>query len=132
MKTILSFITILSLLVACKKDHTISSEDDISAAYGGTFQRSGMQKSGVLLTLNAGTFTGSSSQDKYPAICRGSYTIDGSTITFIDSCNWTADFDWTLILNGTYNITMGNNRSLRIWRSTGSVTDEYLLDRLSR
>ena len=131
MKRMLSFIIAITIFLACNKDEDSIDQNGMTAAYSGTFQRSGMAKSGVMLRLYEGTFEGSSQVDKYPAICRGSYTVSGSTITFIDSCNWTADFDWTLILTGTYSFT-SDNGSLRMWRTTGSVTDEYLLNRLTR
>lgn len=92
-----------------------------------------MDTANVAITLGNNHFEGQSDRDQYPAICRGSYATSASTIAFVDSCTWTANFDWSLILNGTYNISQGNEgNTIRIWRTNGTITDEYLLGRVSR
>jgi hypothetical protein len=137
MKTLLFSLAFISLLTACNKNQDdlsdpISAQNEISGTYSGTFQRTGMGSSGVVLMMGGGRYEGTSTISKYPAICHGSYTAAASSITFKDSCNWTADFDWTLILDGTYNLERFPDGGLRIWRTTGSVTDEYVFDRPTR
>jgi len=52
-------------------------------------------------------------------------------ITFQNECAWTAEFDWTLILSGEYNLTKTGSvlEFLRDYRSANSDTyiDQYRL-----
>jgi hypothetical protein len=41
---------------------------------------------------------------------------------------WTADFDWTLILEGKFNYQLNGNH-LKIWKTVGEVTDAYELEK---
>lgn len=132
MKLFVSILAFSMLLLACQKDN---AEDSISfdGVFVGTFNRTGMDTSEVNIEFSANRFWGESDQAKYPAICGGSYETNNSTIVFSDSCTWTADFDWSLILNGTYNFSYNNSENtMRIWRTNGTVTDEYFLRRLVR
>ncbi|QLG45270.1 hypothetical protein [Costertonia aggregata] len=87
---------------------------DIQGAYFGTFER-GSSVSNVELILNKGVYTGESETAKFPAICnRGEYSISSNQIVFTDTCIWTADFDWTLILGGSWEYRLANgNLTLR-------------------
>jgi hypothetical protein len=114
-------------LVSCDKETGDSAGDLLRGSFSGYFHRTGMDTVPVYLDFSETTFTGYSSRPKYPAICRGAWQNNGSTINFTDSCTWTADFDWTLILNGNYNISIENDNRIRIRRMTGAVKDEYLL-----
>jgi hypothetical protein len=130
----LAFIFIASLVfIACKKnDSDDTAGRQLDASYFGTFTRTGMETAFVNLTFANNTFNGTSDHTKYPAICHGSFDLDEHNIYFVDSCSWTADFDWTLILNGVYNISFPSDQEVRIWRTIGNVTDEYLLRKLAR
>ena len=98
--------------------------------YIGTFQRQTLATSNpaqVTLTLSNGNWTGSSSIEKYPALCSGYYTTSGSQVQFEDTCSWSGNFDWTLILDGTYEITQYDD-TLVLTRQQGSATvDIYKL-----
>ena len=96
---ILILLLSLSLSTSCKED--INPLGTPYGTYIGTFERY-HEKSDVNLTLSANKFSGTSSKDKFPAICTGSYTQFNDKLVFQDSCNWTADFDWSLILSGDY------------------------------
>lgn len=52
--------------------------------YKGTFQRLGTNKgeADVTITFDKETFTGENRFPKYPAICKGRYSINGDTATF--------------------------------------------------
>lgn len=130
---ILACMAMTLMLVACdKNDSPDPGTGELSGTFMGTFSRTGMDTSGVTLEFNENSFQGQTIQPRYPAICRGSFVLHESTITFTDSCVWTADFDWTLILNGNYNISFTADETIRIWRTNGTVTDEYLLRKLTR
>lgn len=123
-----------TLLVACAKEKSHEEGEapiGFDGRYVGVFSRTGIDTVSVTLNFQGDNFDGQSDREKYPAICHGSFTKDISSIVFSDSCAWTADFDWTLILNGSYSLA-STDSTLRIWRTSGAVTDEYLLSRLTR
>lgn len=122
---------VVILIAACKKDNT-DIPADFDGMYSGTFHRTGMDTADVTLTFSENTFQGQSSREKYPAICHGSFDAEQGLISFVDSCTWTADFDWSLILNGAYTLSFRSDESIRIWRTNGTVTDEYILRKRSR
>lgn len=129
---LLAFIILASIsLPACEKNKD-SDTIVLDGAYSGTFSRTGMATSNVLLHFSNSSFDGTSDTGKYPAICHGSFETDEHNISFADACTWTADFDWTLILNGNYSIDLTSDDLIRIRRSNGSVTDEYLLRKVTR
>jgi len=127
-KLMISALFVFTLAACDKKDSSDTvAPNELSGNYVGTFHRTNMGTSQVMLSFINNSFSGSSSVEKYPALCHGSFLLNSPNITFTDSCTWTADFDWTLILNGTYNISFLDERNVRIWRDNGTVTDEYLL-----
>jgi hypothetical protein len=132
MKRMITCLLAFSLLLGCQKDD--DDDDNITVPEGmfiGTFNRTGMDTASVTLTLDGNKFNGQSDMAKYPAICHGSFEINDNTIVFSDSCAWTANFDWSLILNGSYTFSRNNNE-LRFSRTNGTITDEYILSRISR
>ncbi|MBN3582147.1 hypothetical protein JYB64_07090 [Algoriphagus aestuarii] len=80
----------------------------IEGNYSGTFERNGEQAN-VELTFSNGTFEGTSERVKFPALCKGTYTLTPKEITFQNECPWTAEFDWTLILNGKWEYQQNAN-----------------------
>jgi hypothetical protein len=57
--------------------------------------------------LDFPNFSGSSDIPKYPAIGQGTYYSDNdANLRFTNQSLFTADFDWSLILNGDYITTM--------------------------
>ena len=120
------------VFAGCEKSKDQETPVQLDGAWFGTFSRTGMDTANVMFQFQDNTFQGSSSKTKYPAICHGSFDIDQHSIYLIDSCTWTADFDWTLILNGTYNFSQTSDLEVRIWRTNGNVTDEYILRKIVR
>jgi hypothetical protein len=105
----ISFLFTILLSFGCSENSEPTILDKaIEGTYTGTFQRFGGHTAGeiavVELNLENGVFGGTSTNEKYPAICAGNYTVENAEITFINQCFFTADFDWTLILSGTYKI----------------------------
>lgn len=122
----------LTLLFACKKNEDDNKDTILpEGMYIGTFHRTGMDTAAITLTLDGNKFNGQSDMKLYPAICHGSYEYYDNTINFTDSCSWTANFDWTLILNGSYSVTRNNNE-LRFSRTNGTITDDYVLRKAPR
>lgn len=90
-------------LVACKK----SDSDAVrpSGAYEGIFKRYNMEGSEtahVELVFGRNTFRGTSDRIAYPALGTGKFSAQEGSLNFENKSVWTAQFDWTLILNGTY------------------------------
>ncbi len=127
MKKIIIAALALSVFWACSKPG--SESITLDGRYIGYFQRTGMDSVWVSLLFTGNKFEGNSERAQYPAICAGSFSIEGNKITFTDSCAWTANFDWSLVLNGTYTIEVLPEQKLRIWRSNGNMVDEYWLYR---
>jgi len=79
---------------------------ELNGTYTGTFQRFSGETAGeisiVEMNFDNGTWGGTSTIQKYPALCAGEYTLGSGEITFTNGCFWTAEFDWTLILSGTF------------------------------
>jgi hypothetical protein len=124
MKWLLFILSGILLFLAC--DKTEDGELSLNGRYLGSFNRTGMDTVQVSVLFRDNYFEGQSDRTNYPAICRGSFQTDDNTITFTDSCAWTANFDWSLILSGTYNASLIDG-TLRIWKNNGAVTDEYVL-----
>ncbi len=124
------FAIIMALgLVACEK--SASDDQVLSGRYLGIFSRTGMDTSQVSLFFDLNHFEGFSSNNYYPAICAGNFELSAGQISFADTCAWTANFDWSLILSGDYNIQFTDG-IVRIWKTSGGITDEYLLRQPTR
>jgi len=121
MKAKYLFLFVLFLgLAACNNEE--NAPDPFDGEYVGIFERNG-SASTVELTFKNGTFQGESERVKFPALCNGKYTIAGNTITFVNECAWTAEFDWSLILNDAWEFTF-ENRVLTLIKPNG---DRYTL-----
>lgn len=115
-------INILILLIGLFTIFGCDNDDaprDIDGQYIGTFQRDG-NSSNVELILDGTNFHGESEMVKFPAICSGSYSISNRSIKFENECPWTAEFDWTLILNGAWAYSFAND-TLTLKNSVGDV-----------
>lgn len=130
MKRMITCLIALTVFFSCKKNDD-ENRGIPEGMYIGIFHRTGMDTAAVTLTLDGNNYNGQSDMPKYPGICHGSYEFDDNTIRFTDSCSWTANFDWTLILNGSYSLSRNNNE-FRFSRTNGNVTDEYILKKAQR
>jgi hypothetical protein len=123
MKIKLFLVIALISLTNCTTN-TEFTADYVSGNYLGVFERNG-ETSTVEIRFMDGTFIGESSVDRFPAICNGVYSTEENRIVFTNNCIWTADFDWSLILNEEW--TFSRNRSeLILFKSNG---DKYTLIR---
>jgi len=129
MKQLLLCTILAVLFVACEK--TESSTYSLGGQYMGIFSRTGMDTSQVSIYFDQNRYEGISSRPHYPAVCKGTFVLDDNTINFSDSCAWPASFDWSLILSGTYNLQISEG-TVRIWKTNGAITDEYLLRQPTR
>ena len=93
------------LLGCTEEEKSIILEAELVGEYQGVFERGG-SSSKVILNLDRNQFSGSSDQLQFPTICKGSYVLDGSTLTFQDECFYNGLYDSTLILNGDWEISL--------------------------
>jgi hypothetical protein len=120
--------------IGCENLHDgIDSIPD--GVYTGTFQRQpafgGGDTAQVTIIFSSNNYSGVSDKPKYPALCDGTYSIEKQKIKFMNTCIWTAEFDWSLILSGEYDFSL-NGKQLIITRSyldasTDTWTDKYIL-----
>ena len=124
MKAIMPAICFILAFSSCEKQ----DECLISGTYEGYFFRSapgaGRPSSQVRLHLNQNSFTGQSSDARYPAICHGSWTTEENFLNFDNSCQWTSDFDTTFILDGEYEFELKGDH-LKLWKVRGVIRDTY-------
>lgn len=124
---------LVALLVACNKSNN-TMDTPLSppqgAVYKGTFRRVGTGNefiSAVSLAFMGNGWTGTSQFQKYPALCNGTYRGNDHELIFENGCVWTAEFDWTLILAGSYQLTVDGD-SLVLLKSYGAgFSDVYRL-----
>ena len=119
-RIVLYMIVVLSIISCNKDDENIDT--NIQGNYNGIFERNG-NSSNVELTFNNGNWAGESDIVKFPALCSGTYAISGNKIAFENSCFWTAEFDWSLILSDDWNYNLNEN-SLILTKTNG---DKYTL-----
>jgi hypothetical protein len=114
--TIFTFATFFS---GCKKENTTIDDGTYKGTFTVTYS-SGTQTGQTTLVLNNGTFSCSGNPTKIPAGGSGTFSSGNGTITFNDENFWTADFDWNLILSGTYDYTF-NGENLKITADKNNV-----------
>jgi hypothetical protein len=130
----LMLIVLLTIGYSCKKEADSSINFELVGRYRGTFNRStSPDTTQVTLYFRSDMrFEGTGGPNNFPAICGGTFQRNNNSLVVNDTCTWTANFDWTLIFDGSYNIQFTDENSVRLWRTNGSVTDEYLLNRFTR
>lgn len=103
MKTLI-FGLLIIVGLGCSKN--ISNSSVLEGTYKGTFKRNTSSViANVTINLSTNNFSCTSNVSRYPAISTGNYQILSDSIRFSDASIWTADFDWTFILDGKYKIT---------------------------
>ncbi|MFY0697980.1 MAG: hypothetical protein JXR11_09040 [Balneola sp.] len=133
MKNLISGLFLLLIIVSlsCDRDDSGYLTEFEEGEFEGEFIRSSpwgfYAPSEVSLTLRDGKFEGTSSRAKFPAICRGSYEIDRNEIIFQNECPWTAEFDWSLILSGTFTYEIVEGELYLFKGDHDGILDNYQL-----
>ncbi|WP_162996822.1 hypothetical protein [Mucilaginibacter kameinonensis] len=131
MKSLLCFLVlIVTLGASCKKNDNQAIK--LSGTYAGTFQRkvSGSGAvSNVSLSFSTDAWNGESQTVKYPALSHGSFSTTGNKINFKNESVWTAEFDWSLILSGDYDIAVSGNKIIISKSYATGMMDVYTLSK---
>ena len=133
MKTLTSILILLLGLItlSCNRDDSNYLTEFKEGEYEGIFFRTQpnafYEPSNVNLTLKDGNFEGFSSKNEYPMICEGIYEIGENEIIFNDHCSWTADFDWTYILNRSFTFEVIDGKLYLIKDYENGIIDTYQL-----
>ena len=100
--------------------------------YVGTFtvKYANEKKSGPVTVLREnGRYSCSANPDGFPAGGFGTFSVQGNEIAFNDSGIYTADFDWNLILGGTYQYSF-NGQKLTLEADKNDVGNyRYVLEK---
>ena len=125
-----AILNILLILSSCSEDGQLEQKFE-EGTFTGTFQRDlvfgDSEFANITLTFDGNRWSGTGDYPKYPALCRGTYSINGNKITFQNECAWTAEFDWTLILSGEYKLTKTGS-VLEFSRDYRSATSDTYID----
>lgn len=111
-------ITIFFLsLNSCNNDENNNLTQNLEGNYTGTFTVEYLNgdtfSNPVTISFNGeNNYQSSSNDDYYSAGGNGTYEKGNSTINFNDVNQWTANFDWNLILSGEYNYSINRNELL--------------------
>lgn len=90
---------------SCEKEDLTSLKGTYTGTFIYSFPESSAtpQRGDVTITFNGSNFHCSANPDRIPAGGAGTVTvINDQQVKFEDQNMWTADFDWGLILDGTY------------------------------
>lgn len=123
-------------LISCENEES-NNRMIPDGTYKGTFQReivwSSSDTANITLSFSSDQWSGSGDREKYPALCHGTYSINGDTIIFVNDCAWTAEFDWSLILAGKYAFRQSGNtiEFTRDYRSSasGTIIDKFQFEK---
>ncbi len=72
------------------------------------------ESGGVWMRLEDGRYQIEGEQPLLPPAGSGNYRIEGHTLVLEDTAMHTADFDWTLILHGRFDIEIGDRGWIRL------------------
>ena len=104
-------------LIACTKDEETTNQN-VNGKYSGIFTVEYLNgttfSNPVTINFNGEKEYNSSgngnNNDFYPAGGNGTYEKGEATIVFYDTNHWLANFDWNLILNGSYNYVLDGDK----------------------
>lgn len=115
-------------MIACQEKDAMLLEGKYEGAFTVTYENE--SKSGlVILELKDGKYNSSANADRIPAGGSGNYVLAGDKIIFEDMNYWTAEFDWSLILNGEYSYQLKGSKLTRYRIQDGDRNYVYETER---
>ena len=96
--------------IACSNDDD-TTDRSFNGTYTGTFsvtyENGDTFSNPVSVTFNGqDNYSSTGNSSRIPAGGSGTYVKENTTISFHDINTWTADFDWNLVLDGTYDYSL--------------------------
>ena len=136
MNRTLSPFAIILLLATSSCEEKSDHKTIIEGTYSGTFTNWNNDPAANTVILNGqttvtfsnNTYTSSGNDNKIPAGGSGTFKIEENFVNFVDRNVWTANFDWNLILNGSYTYSMKGD-SLFLLKTLGYNHYRYELKR---
>ena len=125
LQSLIIMLFILLAVTACNKDNTTPVK--LEGTYTGKFTSTSVNANTGAVKVKISGKTFQATLNTFMSLeSRGSYAISNNQITFQDSLAHTANFDWGLLLNGTYKqSTKGDSI---VWTKTsGSNKYTYIL-----
>ncbi|HEX8333977.1 MAG TPA: hypothetical protein VF622_15260 [Segetibacter sp.] len=126
---LLSFL-LTTVLMGCDKE-VVTPDGEYVGTFARTSPNSNWVTSNVTLNISGKSYSGTSDKQYYPVICKGTLEFKGSTLTVTPECMFTANFDWTLIFKGDYEVE-AEGESLRLLKRHGDFTDVYNLKKAKK
>jgi hypothetical protein len=99
----------------------------LNGTYSGTFivnYGSGIQEGPFQLEIKDNSYRCSGNENRLPAGGSGTFSFGQNEIVFQDENMWTADFDWNLILNGSYSLVQMDD-TLSLTKKQGQAKYVY-------
>ncbi|MBX2963166.1 MAG: hypothetical protein KF687_11690 [Cyclobacteriaceae bacterium] len=125
-------IPLISSFWGCQDD-SLKLKEIPDGVYTGTFLRDAVwldnePVANITITFSSNKWSGTSDIIKYPALCNGSYSMQEDKVVFQNNCAWTAEFDWSLILSGEYEIKSISDSYIEFHRDYRSSTSDTYVD----
>lgn len=128
MKRIFCLLALLLIFSACRKENNAR---EFKGTYEGTYR---IKANGIFLIEDSKILLSSPNFTvlKGSKLGSGTFNVDSKMeVSFRDTNVWTADFDWTILLDGTYTYqALGD--SLILTKYTGQQKQNYYEYRLKR
>ncbi|NCD72166.1 hypothetical protein [Mucilaginibacter agri] len=124
-------------IAACKKDKVVTQPTPIKLSgvyigqftysyYGATIYGEGLQGN-VTVTFSGSKYKSTSPSDNFAAGADGSFVVNNDKqITFADSSVHPANFNWGIILNGSYNYSTKGDSLFLINKSSSTISNYRL------
>lgn len=123
-----SMLLFATLLMGCEKKDV----SPLDGTYSGTFTVASNDTTltgPTTIELKNGTFSATGNSNKIPAGGSGTFSVDNNTIRFKDANIWTANFDWNLILSGSYEYTIDGKKLTIAAEKNGVGIYQYVLEK---
>jgi len=136
MNRTLSPFAIILLLATSSCEEKSDDKTILEGTYSGTFTNWNNDPAAntvilsgqTTVTFTNNTYTSTGNDNKIPAGGSGTFKIEENFVNFVDRNVWTANFDWNLILNGSYTYSMKGD-SLFLLKTLGYNHYQYELKR---
>lgn len=113
------------LVLSC--DKTGSRIRYLEGTYIGYYHRGISDTETVTLRFNGNNFVSEEKDTGAPGQCNGSFEQKEDVITFFDSCSRMLAFKPSIVLNGRFRYDYDAEGTLRIWKGSDDLRDEYIL-----